>query len=796
VFEIVNNGTAANPSYATAPTVLGSFYFYDGSNPMGGLIVDANGNLFGTAQTGGANNAGTVFEVRNSGTAANPNYATGVTTLVNFNGANGGTPQSVLIADGNGDLFGTTYNGGANGKGTVFEIVNNGTAASPNYASAPTVLASFNGVNGATPWAGLIMDANGNLFGTTSSGGANNEGTVFEIINNGTAANPSYASAPTVLHSFNGVDGVGPEGGLTFDANGNLIGTTTGGGANGDQGTVFEITRDPVTAVTISGTHATATTSEAAVTPFSGVTIADANDGGTDINTLTITQTGPGVLSGAGLVATATAGVYTLTGTAAVITSELDALSFTPVNGVPDSFVTTTFTLVDTSSAGTTSASDSSTTVTDTDPLVVVISGTTQQGQTLAASANVSVLRYQWQELVSGAWLNIPNATASTYVVQPYEIGHQIQVTVTAANFHSATSAATNAILDAAGNQYVFETANQTTIGNGLFQDVYGSATDTTVLSGGQQLIRVGGTATGNTLDTGATQIDWGTANTTTVAGGSQYVFGVASGTTINSGVQYVETGATVTATTVNTGGQQDVYGGSVTGTVISGGTQAVYAAVDQTTIDQGGVQQLHGTATNTTINSGGIQAVYTDGTATGTTVNTGGVQIDWGTANTTTLDGGSQYVYGTASSTTVNSGTQYVGANGTASGTLIDGGTEHVYVGGTTDGVTFGGSSGTLILDQASALTGAIGGFQSGDSIDLSFVSFGDGTTLGYQANTSGPAGGTLTITDGTNVATLALLGQYSVSSFALSSDGNGGTFVTDPPPSQAAHGVLAASL
>ena len=72
-----------------------------------------------------------------------------------------------LIADANGDLFGTTDAGGANGDGTVFEIKNTGTVAAPVYASAPTTLVSFNGSNGADPDAGLIADANGDLFGTT-----------------------------------------------------------------------------------------------------------------------------------------------------------------------------------------------------------------------------------------------------------------------------------------------------------------------------------------------------------------------------------------------------------------------------------------------------------------------------------------------------------------------------------------------------------------------------------------------------------------------------------------------------
>jgi hypothetical protein len=100
--------------------------------------------------------------------------------LVSFNGSNGGGPEAGLTVDANGDLFGTTTGGGAS-DGTVFEIKNTGTVAAPSYASAPTTLVGFNGSNGGTPLAGLTVDANGDLLGTTSAGGAAGYGTVFEI---------------------------------------------------------------------------------------------------------------------------------------------------------------------------------------------------------------------------------------------------------------------------------------------------------------------------------------------------------------------------------------------------------------------------------------------------------------------------------------------------------------------------------------------------------------------------------------------------------------------------------------
>ena len=224
VFEIATT----SGGYASAPTTLVTFNGADGLNPGGSPLADANGDLFGTTAGGGANNDGTVFEIKK--TAAG--YANAPTTLISFNGADGLNPDGSLVADSNGDLFGTTANGGAGGKGTVFEIVKTQTG----YASAPTTLVSFNGADGSVPQRSVIADANGDLFGTTFEGGDANDGTVFEIKK--TAA--GYASAPTTLVNFNGDNGEAPVASLLADANGDLFSTTTDG-ANG-QGTVFEIT--------------------------------------------------------------------------------------------------------------------------------------------------------------------------------------------------------------------------------------------------------------------------------------------------------------------------------------------------------------------------------------------------------------------------------------------------------------------------------------------------------------------------------------------------------------------------
>jgi hypothetical protein len=125
--------------------------------------------------------------------APSQSRAASLTSLVSFcaraNCADGQSPNAGLIADANGNLFGTTTGGGAKGVGTVLEIGKTATG----YTSTPTILVSFcfNCVDGANPFAGLIADANGNLFGTTPNGGAKGVGgTVFEITGSGFVVRP------------------------------------------------------------------------------------------------------------------------------------------------------------------------------------------------------------------------------------------------------------------------------------------------------------------------------------------------------------------------------------------------------------------------------------------------------------------------------------------------------------------------------------------------------------------------------------------------------------------------------
>ena len=230
VYEIANTGKAGAPVYAASPAVVATFNGRNGSDPSTGLLIDAKGDLFGTDFLGGASYYdGEVYEIQNIGTRTAPAYSANPIVVASFDGPNGSDPESALVADANGDLFGTTKSGGANGDGEVFEIRNTGTRTTPVYSSGATVVANFDGTDGSGAKGALIADANGNLFGMTSTGGASGDGEVFEIGNAGTPTAPDYAASPTVIASFDGADGDAPQSSLIADANGDLFGTTQWG---------------------------------------------------------------------------------------------------------------------------------------------------------------------------------------------------------------------------------------------------------------------------------------------------------------------------------------------------------------------------------------------------------------------------------------------------------------------------------------------------------------------------------------------------------------------------------------
>jgi uncharacterized repeat protein (TIGR03803 family) len=189
----------------------------DGGYPLGGVILDSKGNLYGTTNGGGASGAGVVFKIDKFGDE---------TVLYTFTGgADGGFPLAGVILDSKGNLYGTTNGGGASNAGVVFKVDTSGNE---------TVLYSFTGgADGGYPaWVVLARDLAGNLYGTTSAGGASNAGVVFKVDASGNE---------TVLYSFTGgADGGTPYVGVILGSEGNLYGTTNGGGAS-NAGVVFEI---------------------------------------------------------------------------------------------------------------------------------------------------------------------------------------------------------------------------------------------------------------------------------------------------------------------------------------------------------------------------------------------------------------------------------------------------------------------------------------------------------------------------------------------------------------------------
>jgi uncharacterized repeat protein (TIGR03803 family) len=212
----------------------------DGGGPNNvGLIMDNSGNLYGTTGAFGSGLGGVVFKVTPHGSES---------VLYNFcslkNCADGAAPFAGVIMDSLGNLYGTTSAGGAHfGMGAVYELTP-GAGGRRKERLLYSFCAKFACADGAGPWAGLIMDRAGNLYGSTPGGGSltNNAGVVFEL------ARAATGFTEKVLHVFcsqtNCPDGEKPYGGVIRDGSGNLYGTTLGGGANG-RGVVFELVNTP-----------------------------------------------------------------------------------------------------------------------------------------------------------------------------------------------------------------------------------------------------------------------------------------------------------------------------------------------------------------------------------------------------------------------------------------------------------------------------------------------------------------------------------------------------------------------
>jgi uncharacterized repeat protein (TIGR03803 family) len=233
-----------------------------GSLPEAGLIMDKAGHLYGTTSAGVGGNCyseacGAVFELAPNATKTKWTKTVLHRFCSEASCRDGATSRAGLIMDGSGHLYGTTFNGGAYGEGTVFELTPNAAKTKWNETVLYSFCADVGCIDGDAPLAGLIMDGSGNLYGTTIFGGDKNGcsvlavgcGAVFELTPN--AARTKWAE--TVLYSFcakvNCIDGFKPEAGLIMDKAGHLYGTTSEGGTYGvggpyGPGTVFELTPD------------------------------------------------------------------------------------------------------------------------------------------------------------------------------------------------------------------------------------------------------------------------------------------------------------------------------------------------------------------------------------------------------------------------------------------------------------------------------------------------------------------------------------------------------------------------
>lgn len=222
VYELIRDGDDWTPSRLYAFT--GGL---DGSNPQGGVVFDLSGNLWGTTPSGGQYQYGTVFELVPNGSGWTEN------TIHQFNPTtDGGAPTAGLILDAEGNLYGDTKCCGTGGSGTAFEITDPGLSFELLFSFDFPGLDSPN----CGPWRKLTMDTQGNLYGTTACGGVNGDGSVFEL----TLSNGGWTY--TSLHDFDGSDGSHPESTVTFDASGNLYGTTYAGGpGNCNCGVVWEL---------------------------------------------------------------------------------------------------------------------------------------------------------------------------------------------------------------------------------------------------------------------------------------------------------------------------------------------------------------------------------------------------------------------------------------------------------------------------------------------------------------------------------------------------------------------------
>ena len=225
VYELANSGSAYTYS---------QIYFFqsypDGASPQAGLLLTSSGALIGSASSGGKNNDGAIFQLTPAGSGS---YTERL--LYSFNGPKKdlGNPYSAIVADASGNLYGSGYDGGAKYRGGVFKL----TPSGGGYKESVLYSFTTSRKNGYFPQSSLLLDQSGNIYGTTHSGGIDNVGIIFELSPTG---KKNYKE--TVLESFENQFGGGyPLGGLIQDATGALYGTASRGGSEG-AGIVYKLT--------------------------------------------------------------------------------------------------------------------------------------------------------------------------------------------------------------------------------------------------------------------------------------------------------------------------------------------------------------------------------------------------------------------------------------------------------------------------------------------------------------------------------------------------------------------------
>ncbi len=229
-------GTVFKLRQVNSSWVFNLLYEFTGGNngyrPTGGVVIGPNGALYGTTQYGGGPDFGTVYELRPPATfCRSVTCYWSETVLYTFKGPSDGANPYMenLVFDQAGDIYGTTLGGGGhNNQGTVFELTSSG----GGYTES--ILHSFGfGTDGADPFTGVVLDAAGNVYGTTPIGGTGGDGTVYQLLS-------SNQWAENILVNFDGANGVNPIGSLIIDTSGNFYGTTLTGGQNGG-GVVFKL---------------------------------------------------------------------------------------------------------------------------------------------------------------------------------------------------------------------------------------------------------------------------------------------------------------------------------------------------------------------------------------------------------------------------------------------------------------------------------------------------------------------------------------------------------------------------